>query len=54
MNWVQYRSTVGQLLLCSDGTALKSISLGALPPGQPREDAVLCRTRLWLDRYFRG
>ena len=54
MEYIRYNSPIGPLLLCSDGTALKSLSVCAQLPQPAGEDEILARTKLWLDRYFRG
>ena len=54
MHFAEYDSPVGKLLLCSDGTSLKSLTFGAGAAEDAEEDAVIRRTKLWLDAYFRG
>ena len=54
MHFAEYDSPVGILVLSSDGKALKGLTMGGRAPGQIQEDEILRRTRLWLDRYFRG
>lgn len=54
MHFAEYSSPVGVLVLASDGKVLRGLRMGGKAPEQTEEDEILHRTRLWLDRYFRG
>lgn len=54
MNFAEYDSPVGKLLLCSDGLHLTGLWFDREPPEPPGEDGVLKAAKNWLDAYFRG
>lgn len=54
MNFAEYSSPVGKLLLCSDGSHLTGAWFDRELPESPEEDGVLKAAKMWLDSYFRG
>ena len=50
----RYQSPIGELLLESDGAFLTGLRFGDEDCCPTSDDSVICRTRLWLDSYFRG
>lgn len=54
MNFAEYSSPVGKLILCSDGIHLTGVWFGREIPEPPKEDGILKAARKWLDAYFRG
>ena len=54
MQFAEYESPVGKLLLRSNGEALTGLWIGVKTDEQLGEDPVLLRTKMWLDAYFRG
>ena len=54
MNFAEYSSPVGKLLLCSDGSHLTGARFDRELPEPPEEDGVLKAAKMWLDSYFRG
>lgn len=54
MNFAEYSSPVGSLLLCSDGIHLTGVWFDREIPEPLKEDGVLRAAKQWLDGYFRG
>lgn len=56
VQFAEYPSPVGKLLLLSDGEALTGLYLDtAVPENAVQADSpVLRQTAVWLDKYFRG
>lgn len=54
MHFAEYDSPVGKLLLRSSGEALTGLWIGRETKEPLSEDAVLRRTKQWLDEYFQG
>ena len=54
MQFAEYESPVGKLMLRSNGEALTGLWIGVKTDEQLGEDPVLLRTKMWLDAYFRG
>lgn len=54
MNFAEYVSPFGTLLLSSNGTQLTGARFDRQAPEELRDDAVLAAAKLWLDSYFRG
>ncbi len=54
MNFAEYSSPLGRLLLESDGTALTGLRFGGEKCLATEENAVLLAAKAWLDGYFRG
>lgn len=50
----EYESSIGKLLLQSNGEALTGLWIGGETDQPLGEDGVLCKARQWLDSYFRG
>lgn len=54
MNFTEYISPVGNILLQSDGEHLTGLWIGRENSREQAEDSVIKKTKLWLDSYFRG
>ena len=54
MYFAEYVSPIGRLLLQSDGEHLTGLWIGRESPREQMEDAIIHKTKLWLDSYFRG
>ena len=54
MQFAEYESPVGKLLLRSNGEALTGLWIGQEAEAPLEEDPVLMKTKQWLDAYFRG
>ena len=56
VNFAEYESPVGTLLLTSDEAGLTGLWMNREPPadGRAEEDPILLKAQQWLDAYFRG